>query len=39
MVDGLKNPIRVLEIAWTGSVVVQNWGCMWVPIRVIKSRV
>ncbi|KAL6549284.1 hypothetical protein OROGR_008428 [Orobanche gracilis] len=29
MVDGLKNPIRVLEIVWSGSVVVQNWGCMW----------
>ncbi|KAL6507529.1 hypothetical protein OROGR_023724 [Orobanche gracilis] len=35
MVDGLKNPIRVLEIVWSGSVVVQNWDCMWVPIRVI----
>ncbi|KAL6499903.1 hypothetical protein OROGR_027813 [Orobanche gracilis] len=34
MVDGLKNPIRVLEIVWSGSVVVQNWGCMWVPISL-----
>ncbi|KAL6507530.1 hypothetical protein OROGR_023725 [Orobanche gracilis] len=34
MVDGLKTLIRVLEIVWSGSVVVQNWGCMWVPISL-----